>query len=93
MTDQEVLERCLYPMINEGAKILDEGIAIRGSDIDVIWVNGYGWPVYRGGPMFWAGTQGLDKIVAGLEINADKWPELSISKLLRDKAAKGETFA
>ena len=47
VTDQEILERLLYPMINEGAKILDEGIAIRGSDIDVVWVNGYGWPVYR----------------------------------------------
>ncbi len=44
VTDQEVLERLLYPMVNEGAKILDEGIAIRGSDIDVVWVNGYGWP-------------------------------------------------
>ena len=63
VTDQEVLERCLYPMINEGAKILDEGIAIRGSDIDVIWVNGYGWPVYRGGPMFWADGVGLAEIV------------------------------
>ena len=48
ISDQEVLERLLYPMVNEGAKILDEGIAIRGSDIDVVWVNGYGWPVYRG---------------------------------------------
>ena len=58
VTDQEVLERCLYPMVNEGAKILEEGIAIRGSDIDVIWVNGYGWPVYRGGPMYWADSVG-----------------------------------
>ena len=41
-------------MVNEGAKILEEGIAIRACDIDVVWVNGYGWPVYRGGPMFWA---------------------------------------
>jgi 3-hydroxyacyl-CoA dehydrogenase len=63
VSDQEVLERCLYPMINEGAKILDEGIAIRGSDIDVIWVNGYGWPVYRGGPMHWADSVGLGEIV------------------------------
>ncbi|MDX2380142.1 MAG: 3-hydroxyacyl-CoA dehydrogenase NAD-binding domain-containing protein [Acidimicrobiia bacterium] len=62
VTDQEVLERCLYPMINEAAKILDEGIAIRGSDIDVVWVNGYGWPVYRGGPMFWADSVGLSEI-------------------------------
>ncbi|GGI83903.1 3-hydroxyacyl-CoA dehydrogenase [Polymorphobacter multimanifer] len=52
--DQEILERCLYPMVNEGAKILDEGMAQRASDIDIVWINGYGWPVYRGGPMFWA---------------------------------------
>jgi 3-hydroxyacyl-CoA dehydrogenase len=63
VSDQEVLERCLYPMVNEGAKILDEGIAIRGSDIDVTWVNGYGWPVYRGGPMHWADSVGLTEIV------------------------------
>jgi 3-hydroxyacyl-CoA dehydrogenase len=63
VSDQEVLERCLYPMINEGAKILDEGIAIRGSDIDVVWVNGYGWPVYKGGPMYWADSVGLTEIV------------------------------
>ena len=64
VTDQEILERLLYPMINEGAKILDEGIAIRGSDIDVVWVNGYGWPIYRGGPMHWADSVGLAEIAA-----------------------------
>ena len=53
-------------MINEGAKILEEGIAIRASDIDVIWVYGYGWPVYRGGPMHFANSIGLDKVVATL---------------------------
>ncbi len=63
VTDQEVLERCLYSMVNEGAKILEEGIAIRGSDVDVVWVNGYGWPVYRGGPMYWADSIGLSEIV------------------------------
>jgi 3-hydroxyacyl-CoA dehydrogenase len=57
--DEEILQRLLYPMVNEGAKILDEKIAIRASDIDVIWVYGYGWPVYRGGPMFWADQIGL----------------------------------
>jgi 3-hydroxyacyl-CoA dehydrogenase len=62
ISDQEVLERCLYPMINEGAKILEEKIAIRGSDIDVVWVNGYGWPLYRGGPMHWADSVGLSEI-------------------------------
>jgi 3-hydroxyacyl-CoA dehydrogenase len=59
ITDEEILQRLLYPMVNEGAKILDEKIAIRASDIDVIWVYGYGWPVYRGGPMFWADQVGL----------------------------------
>ena len=52
----------IYPMINEGARILDEGIAYRPGDVDVIWVYGYGWPVYRGGPMFWADQVGLKAI-------------------------------
>jgi 3-hydroxyacyl-CoA dehydrogenase len=62
ITDEEILQRLLYPMVNEGAKILEEGIAIRASDIDVIWVYGYGWPVYRGGPMFWADQLGLKNV-------------------------------
>jgi 3-hydroxyacyl-CoA dehydrogenase len=62
ISDEEILQRLLYPMVNEGAKILDERIAIRASDIDVIWVYGYGWPVYRGGPMFWADSIGLRAI-------------------------------
>ena len=66
ISDQEILERCVYPMINEGAKILEEGIAIRSSDIDVVWVYGYGWPIFRGGPMHYGDSVGLDKIVAKL---------------------------
>ncbi|HYB40312.1 MAG TPA: 3-hydroxyacyl-CoA dehydrogenase NAD-binding domain-containing protein, partial [Candidatus Methylomirabilis sp.] len=62
ISEEEILARLLYPMVNEGAKILEEKIAIRASDIDVIWVYGYGWPVYRGGPMFWADQVGLKKI-------------------------------
>jgi 3-hydroxyacyl-CoA dehydrogenase len=62
VSDDEILARLLYPMVNEGAKILEEKIAIRASDIDVIWVYGYGWPVYRGGPMFWADQVGLKAI-------------------------------
>jgi 3-hydroxyacyl-CoA dehydrogenase len=62
ISDAEILERLLYPMVNEGAKILEERLAIRASDIDVIWVYGYGWPVYRGGPMFWADAIGLKVI-------------------------------
>src|SRR5687768_5553119 len=62
ISDEEILQRLLYPMVNEGAKILEEKIAIRASDIDVIWVYGYGWPVYRGGPMFWADQIGLKAV-------------------------------
>ena len=91
--DQEILERTLYPLINEGAKILEEGIAQRASDIDVVWVYGYGWPVYRGGPMFWADTEGLDTIVEGLKRQeARMGPDFSLSRLLVDKAEKGEKF-
>ena len=71
VSDQEILERCIYPMINEGAKILEEGIAIRASDIDVVWVYGYGWPLYRGGPMHYADSIGLDQIVATLRKYAE----------------------
>lgn len=93
ISDQEIVERTLYTMVNEGAKILEEGIAQRASDIDVVWVYGYGWPVYRGGPMFWADTVGLDKIVDGLKRQQERMkPEFSFSKLLLDKAGKGERF-
>ncbi|HXV01099.1 MAG TPA: 3-hydroxyacyl-CoA dehydrogenase NAD-binding domain-containing protein [Caulobacteraceae bacterium] len=63
ISDEEILERCIYPMINEGAKILEEGKAIRASDIDVVWEYGYGWPVYRGGPMFFGDQIGLPKVL------------------------------
>jgi 3-hydroxyacyl-CoA dehydrogenase len=86
-TDEEIIGALLYPMVNEGAKILDEGIAQRASDIDVVWIYGYGWPVYRGGPMFWANTVGLDKVVAGLEKNG-----VDVAPLLRKKAEAGEKF-
>ncbi len=93
VSDEEITERLLYTMVNEGAKILEEGMAQRSSDIDVVWMNGYGWPAYTGGPMFWASTVGLDKIVAGLEKHIDKLGEdFTISKLLKEKAAKGEAF-
>ncbi|CAN7251024.1 3-hydroxyacyl-CoA dehydrogenase NAD-binding domain-containing protein [Mesorhizobium sp. LjRoot246] len=64
---EEIIERTLYPLINEGAKILEEGIAARASDIDVVWVNGYGFPVGKGGPLFWAGLEGAARIVERLE--------------------------
>lgn len=94
ISDEEILQRCIYPMINEGAKILEEGISQRPSDIDVVWVNGYGWPVYRGGPMFYADTVGLDKVLAKLkefqeQHGDDFWqPATLIEKLV----AEGKGF-
>ena len=67
ISDQEIVERTLYPMVNEGYKILEEGKAQRASDIDVVWIYGYGWPIYRGGPMFWGDLEGVGKIVEALE--------------------------
>ncbi len=92
ISDQEIVERTLYTMVNEGAKILEEGMAQRASDIDVAWVYGYGWPIYRGGPMFWADTEGLDKIVAGLKRQQPRMPEFSFSQLLLNKAELCEAF-
>ena len=92
--DQEIVERTIYPMVNEGAKILEEGMAQRASDIDVVWVYGYGWPVYKGGPMYWADNiEGLTKIVAGLKQQEERMkPDFAFSKLLLEKAEKGEKF-
>ena len=67
ISKEEILQRCLYPMINEGFKILEEGMAIRASDIDIVWTNGYGWPVYEGGPMFYGNLIGYDKVLEWLQ--------------------------
>ncbi|MBY8822366.1 3-hydroxyacyl-CoA dehydrogenase NAD-binding domain-containing protein [Sphingomonas colocasiae] len=85
--DEEIIERTLYPMVNEGALILEEKMAQRASDIDVVWVYGYGWPVYRGGPMFWADLEGANKIKAGLEKHG-----FAIAPLLAEKAASKGRF-
>ena len=87
VSKQEIEERLLYPMVNEGAKILEEGMAQRASDIDVVWINGYGWPLYTGGPMFWADTIGLDTVVSGLEKYG-----LPVCDYLRSRAEAGKTF-
>jgi 3-hydroxyacyl-CoA dehydrogenase len=95
MSDEEILDRCMLPMVNEAAKILEEGIAIRGSDVDVVWVNGYGFPVYRGGPMRWADDVGLSKIVARLkELQAtDKDDFWKPAALLEKLAAEGKKIS
>ena len=91
--DDEILARLLYPMVNEGAKILEEKIAIRASDIDVIWVYGYGWPVYRGGPMFWADQVGLkamrDRMNEWRKTLGEDWTP---APLLDRLATEGKTF-
>ncbi|MBB5684634.1 3-hydroxyacyl-CoA dehydrogenase NAD-binding domain-containing protein [Sphingobium boeckii] len=87
ISDQEIIERTLYTMVNEGALILEEKMAQRASDIDVVWIYGYGWPIYRGGPMFWADLEGNDKIVAGLEKHG-----FDIAPLLKEKAATKGRF-
>jgi len=93
VSKDEILERCTYAMVNEGAKILEEGIALRASDIDVVWLNGYGWPVYRGGPMFYADTVGLPTVVAKLkEYGARMGANFTISPLLEKMAAEGKKF-
>jgi 3-hydroxyacyl-CoA dehydrogenase len=93
VTDQEILERCIYPMINEGAKILEEGKAIRASDIDIVWINGYGWPVYRGGPMYYGEQVGLDRILARMrDFESTIGPEFKPSALLERLVAEGKGF-
>ncbi len=93
VSDEEILARCLYPMINEGAKILDEGIALRASDIDVIWINGYGFPAHRGGPMFYADTVGVktvyDAVVRYQQQFGTHWTP---SPLLQRLAEQGKGF-
>ncbi len=92
---KEIVERLIFPMINEGAKILDEGIAYRASDIDVIWVYGYGWPIWRGGPMYYADHVGLayvrDQLANYAKVSGNK--SLEPSPLLTRLAAENGIFA
>jgi 3-hydroxyacyl-CoA dehydrogenase len=93
ISDQEILERCLFAMINEGAKILEEKIALRASDIDTVWVNGYGFPAHRGGPMFYGDSVGLAKILATIktfrENHGKSWEP---APLLARLASERKTF-
>ena len=89
----EIVERCLYPLVNEGARILDEGIALRASDIDIVWINGYGFPRWRGGVMHWADEIGLAAVhgtIARLDESQDHWEP---APLLSRLAAEGRRFA
>lgn len=94
---EEIVERCLYPLINEAALILEEGIAARSSDCDLIYVNGYGFPAWRGGPMQWADEIGVDKVFAGMNRYRTELGEYGEAwfrpaPLLEKLAQDGKTF-
>ena len=92
-SDEEILERYLYSIINAGAHVLEEGLALRSSDIDVIWHYGYGFPRYRGGPMFYADLMGLNNIYEKVSQYYDEYGDwLRPSKLLKSLADTGQTF-
>jgi 3-hydroxyacyl-CoA dehydrogenase len=92
-TAEAILARLIYPVVNEGARILEEGVALRASDIDMSAILGYGWPVYTGGPMFWADTVGLPKIVAELNRLASEYGRhFAPAELLVRMAAEGRSF-
>jgi 3-hydroxyacyl-CoA dehydrogenase len=92
--DQEIVERCIYALVNEGAKILEEGIALRASDIDTVYLTGYGFPLYRGGPMFHADAVGLANVAAAMAKyargrNGQFWKPAA---LLVRRAGEGKSF-
>jgi 3-hydroxyacyl-CoA dehydrogenase len=93
VTIEEILEECIFPMINEAAAILEEGMAQRPGDIDVVWLNGYGWPQDKGGPMFLADRVGLDRILPVVERVSKNVPDVKVSNLLRSMAKDGRKFA
>jgi 3-hydroxyacyl-CoA dehydrogenase len=94
ISDAEIRDRTLFAMVNEGAKILDEGVAARASDVDIVWITGYGWPPYRGGPLFWADLIGLDVVLARLralaEVHGD---DFRPAPLIERLVAEGRGFA
>jgi len=91
---EEIVERCLYALVNEGARILEEGYALRAVDIDVIYLNGYGFPAYRGGPMWYADTIGLKTVYERIcEFEQQHGEIWAPAPLLKQLAGQGKTFA
>jgi 3-hydroxyacyl-CoA dehydrogenase len=90
----EIVDRCIYALVNEGARILEEGYALRAGDIDIIYINGYGFPAYHGGPMWYADTVGLKKVYERIgefhDVHGELWEP---ARLLKQLAAEGKTFA
>ena len=92
MSQEEIIEICIYPMINEAVKILEENKAQRPSDIDVVWLNGYGWPADKGGPMFYGDMVGAQAVLDVMEKLGAEDPEFAPAELLRDLAKNGGKF-
>jgi 3-hydroxyacyl-CoA dehydrogenase len=97
VSSQEIVERCIYALVNEGARIIEDGTAQRSSDIDIVYLNGYGFPAYRGGPMFYADQVGLHEVVRAIEriaaqprSDAEFWTP---APLLTRLAEQGQTFS
>ena len=97
VTDAEIVQRCIYALVNEGARIVEDGIAQRSSDIDIVYLYGYGFPAFRGGPMFYADQVGLTEVARDLKriaatagAEADFWQPAA---LLTRLAAQGKTFS
>jgi 3-hydroxyacyl-CoA dehydrogenase len=90
----EIVDRCVYALVNEGARILEEGYALRAVDIDIIYLNGYGFPAYRGGPMWYADTVGLKKVYDRVREFHQQHGEIwEPAPLLKQLAEQGKTFA
>jgi len=94
ISDEEILDRCTHALINEGARILEEGYALRSVDIDIVYLTGYGFPAYRGGPMFYADTLGLANVYARVlefqKMHGSRWEP---APRLRQLAEEGRTFS
>ena len=95
ISDDEIEQRCIFALVNEGARVLEEGVALRATDVDVVYTSGYGFPRHRGGPMYYADTVGLEAICARIdafarELDARYW---QASGLLRRLAANGASLA
>ncbi|HZO00710.1 MAG TPA: 3-hydroxyacyl-CoA dehydrogenase NAD-binding domain-containing protein [Burkholderiales bacterium] len=94
IADDKIIERCIFALANEGARILEEGIALRASDIDMVYLTGYGFPPYRGGPMFYADQVGLDKVLASIRRFQDGYQgsQWTVAPLLARLAKEGKRF-
>ncbi len=92
VSEQEIIEACIYPMINESVKILEEGKAQRPSDVDVVWLNGYGWPADKGGPMFYGDMVGPPAVLAKINALAAEDDRVTPAETLKELAASGGRF-